>query len=77
MSLADYLAKNYLTADNVGHKTSKKRKRKPGQASTTGLIIADDDALGWASNHDDAKDDDDGPLTGTQPPSKIMPHLAY
>lgn len=52
MSLADYLAKNYLTADTSTDQKSKKRKRKPTQGPTTGLIIADDDALGWTSNKD-------------------------
>ncbi|KAI9769998.1 MAG: Pre-mRNA-splicing factor cwc26 [Geoglossum simile] len=60
MSLADYLTKNYLTADPQPVKKSKKRKRRGGEES--GLVIADDDALGWG--HEDPKDgDDDGPLT--------------
>ncbi|MCJ1476938.1 Pre-mRNA-splicing factor cwc26 [Lambiella insularis] len=59
MSLADYLAKNYLTADSKPEKKSKKRKRKD---TADGLIIADDDALGWTSSNV-AKDEDDGPLT--------------
>lgn len=66
MSLADYLAKNYLNAD-AGPKarrgTGKKRKRKE---VSDGLIIADDDVLGW-NNDKSAKEDDDGPLTGTTP----------
>lgn len=61
MSLADYLAKNYLTADSKPEKKSKKRKRKDN--AQPGLIIADDDALGWNPNGS-AKADDDGPLTG-------------
>ncbi len=60
MSLADYLAKNYLTADSKLDKKSKKRKRKDGTGS--GLIIADDDALGWDRNGV-ANADDEGPLT--------------
>jgi hypothetical protein len=48
MSLADYLAKNYLTADS--EKKSKKRKRKNKDA---GLTIDDDDNLGWKKNEDD------------------------
>ncbi|KAI9786250.1 MAG: Pre-mRNA-splicing factor cwc26 [Geoglossum umbratile] len=61
MSLADYLAKNYLTADPQPAKKSKKRKRKAGEES--GLIIADDDP-DWG--HKESKDgDDDGPLTVT------------
>lgn len=60
MSLADYLAKNYLTADSKPEKKAKKRKRK--DRATSGLIIADDDALGWDRNNT-AKTDEDGPLT--------------
>ena len=60
MSLADYLAKNYLTADSKPEKKSKKRKRKEGAAS--GLVIADDDALGW-ERIKSANVDDEGPLT--------------
>lgn len=55
--LADYLAKNYLTADS--EKKSKKRKRKNKDA---GLIIEDDDNLGWKDKADD--DDDDAPMIG-------------
>lgn len=60
MSLADYLAKKYLTADTKPEKKSKKRKRKD---ASDGLIIADDDPLGWASSNL-VKDEDDGPITG-------------
>lgn len=62
MSLADYLAKNYLTADSKPEKKSKKRKRKDG--AQPGLIIADD-ALGWADKAT-AGDEDDTPLNGKQ-----------
>ena len=61
MSLAEYLAKNYLTADPKPDKKSKKRKRKE---ASSGLVIADDDSLGWDPNGA-AKEDEDGPLTGT------------
>ena len=61
MSLADYLAKNYLTADSKPETSSKKRKRKAALAS--GLIIADDDALGWDRNST-GNHDDDAPLEG-------------
>lgn len=64
MSLADYLAKNYLTADPKTEKKSKKRKRKDESESRAGLVIADDDAMGWnreAASHVE----EDGPLTGT------------
>lgn len=63
MSLADYLAKNYLTADSKPDKKSKKRKRKDGKTEPSGLNIADDDSLGWIANGA-ARDDDDGPVTG-------------
>lgn len=66
MSLADYLAKNYLTADSKPEKKTKKLKRK--DASQSGLIIADDDALGWGSKAAD-EDDDDAPVNGTPLPS--------
>lgn len=59
MSLADYLAKNYLSADS---KPSKKRKRKDA-AKSEGLVIADDDVNSWttqtAKNGDE--DDEDAP----------------
>jgi hypothetical protein len=57
MSLADYLAKNYLTADS--EKKSKKRKRKNKDG---GLTIDDDDNLGWKKTAED--DDDDAPMIG-------------
>lgn len=55
MSLADYLAKNYLTADS--EKKSKKRKRKE---KNSGLTIDDDDILGWKNNADE--DAEDAPM---------------
>ncbi|KAJ4363256.1 Pre-mRNA-splicing factor cwc26 [Ascochyta clinopodiicola] len=55
MSLADYLAKNYLTADS--EKKSKKRKRKERNG---GLTIDDDDNLGWKDKADE--DDEDAPM---------------
>ena len=62
MSLADYLAQNYLTADSKPEKKSKKRKRKD---VSDGLIIADDDNLGWSTGKT-ARGDDDGPITGME-----------
>lgn len=61
MSLADYLAKNYLTADSKPEKKSKKRKRKGIEEDTAGLTIADDDAA-WGSGKgkSTAQDSDDG-----------------
>jgi hypothetical protein len=57
MSLADYLAKNYLTADS--EKKSKKRKRKNKDG---GLTVDDDDILGWKKTADD--NDEDAPMIG-------------
>ena len=62
MSLAEYLAKNYLTADSRSEKKGKKRKRK----EAAGLTIADDDALGWESQKN-SRDDEDNPVTGSSP----------
>ncbi|KAI4249181.1 MAG: hypothetical protein L6R40_000639 [Gallowayella cf. fulva] len=59
MSLADYLAKNYLTPDSTAGKKTKKRKRNRGPHA--GLIIADDDALGWGAKIADP-DEDDAPI---------------
>jgi len=64
MSLADYLAKNYLTADPKPAKKSNKRKRK-GTADAAGLVIADDDTTGWETKNN-SRDDEDGPTTVSQ-----------
>ena len=61
MSLADYIAKNYLTADSKPDKKSKKRKRKDASA---GLVIADDDNTGWENTKKSSRRDDEGPITG-------------
>ncbi|KAF2097204.1 hypothetical protein NA57DRAFT_77458 [Rhizodiscina lignyota] len=58
MSLADYLAKKYLTADSKSEKKGKKRKRK----EASGFSIADDDTLGW-ENPKSGRDDEDTPIT--------------
>lgn len=65
MSLADYLAKNYLSADSKPERRSKKRKRKDG--TTSGLTIADDDPLGWDRDGIGGRADDDAPLEGVKP----------
>ena len=63
MSLADYLANKYLSADNI--KPSKKRKRKEATAQTetsvAGLTIAEDDVNTFPGerNPDDENDDDE------------------
>ncbi|KAA8576200.1 hypothetical protein EYC84_006354 [Monilinia fructicola] len=58
MSLASYLAKNYLTASTPSSSSSTSKKRKRKVATQPGLIIADDDAPGWSHARDDASDDD-------------------
>lgn len=57
MSLADYLAKKYLTADSKSDKKSKKRKRKHA-TEDTGLVIADDDTA-WERSTTGIQDDED------------------
>ena len=57
MTLSDYLAKNYLSADT---KPSKKRKRK--NAESAGLTIADDQSSSWDRTHATHGDDEDGPI---------------
>ena len=61
MSIANYLAKHYLTADSRPEKDLKKRKQKDG--TTSGLTIADDDAMGWTRDVPRVPDDD-APLQG-------------
>jgi pre-mRNA-splicing factor CWC26 len=56
MSLADYLAKNYLTADTDKKSKKRKRKNKDGGA---GLKIDEDDISGW--DKPNGSDDEDGP----------------
>lgn len=72
MSLADYLAKNYLTADPTAEKKSKKRRRKAGEEA--GFVIADDDAPGWG-NEESRDGNDDGPLTGNYGASCLLTDL--
>lgn len=62
MTLADYLAKNYLTADKPTDKKSKKRKRKQGSTEDEGLIIADDDATDWNNTKASHNELEDGPV---------------
>ena len=62
MSLADYLAKNYLTADSKSEKKSKKRKRKE---IPQGITIADDDISSWKTAGA-CKEDEERPITGMQ-----------
>ncbi|KAG0650569.1 Pre-mRNA-splicing factor cwc26 [Hyphodiscus hymeniophilus] len=58
MPLADYLAQKYLTASGP----TKKRKRKAPKGTSSGLIIADDDALGWNTQANE-EEEDGRPLT--------------
>jgi pre-mRNA-splicing factor CWC26 len=57
MALADYLAKNYLSADS---KQSKKRKRKH-VAKSDGVTIAEDEVNDWTKPKGNGEDDDDAP----------------
>lgn len=64
MSLAEYLAKNYLTADAATERPKKKRKKSAkADSASAGLIITDDDPPDLrttAANADE--EDDDGPV---------------
>ncbi|RAH41535.1 putative cell cycle control protein (Cwf26) [Aspergillus brunneoviolaceus CBS 621.78] len=62
-SLADYLAKNYLTADPAPTDRPKKKRKKTTKAEGSGLIIADDDPpdLRAASGARDLDDDEYNP----------------
>jgi pre-mRNA-splicing factor CWC26 len=64
MSLSSYLASKYLTASPAPSPSSstKKRKRKT-PSSTPGLIIADDDDLGWSKTPTSQDSEDDTPQT--------------
>jgi pre-mRNA-splicing factor CWC26 len=62
VSKADYLASKYLTASTPSSST-KKRKRK--NAANEGLIIADDDDLGWSKSTEGRDEDDGRPITVT------------
>ncbi|KAJ5852643.1 uncharacterized protein N7529_012028 [Penicillium soppii] len=66
-SLADYLAKNYLTADPASERPKKKRKKtKAVDTSGSGLIIADDDPPDIrASLGNRQQDDEDRPYVDT------------
>ncbi|KAI1090696.1 Pre-mRNA-splicing factor of RES complex-domain-containing protein [Rostrohypoxylon terebratum] len=60
--LSNYLATRYLVADP---KPSKKRKRKQ-DASSTGLVIADDDESGWSrASQNTHEDEDSAVVAGT------------
>ncbi|OQO01241.1 hypothetical protein B0A48_12794 [Cryoendolithus antarcticus] len=57
MTLSDYLAKNYLSADPV---TSKKRKRSKKEADVSGLSITAE-TEDWTNPTQNPDEDDDGP----------------
>lgn len=68
MSLAEYLAKNYLTASNdpTDLSTRPKKRRKKDKPAETGLIVADDDdSLVISSTHTTGQEDDDRPIYDT------------
>ena len=58
MALADYLAKNYLSADS---KPSKKRKRKDA-SNSEGITIAEDDVNDWTNPAQQREDEDTAPV---------------
>lgn len=65
MTLADYLAKNYLTADPTPDRrpTKKRKKDQPKQSTEpAGLIIADDDLTLSSTLNNGNASDEDGPL---------------
>ncbi|KAI2702016.1 hypothetical protein CBS147332_7792 [Penicillium roqueforti] len=65
-SLADYLAKNYLTADPTTERPKKKRKKtKAIDTAGSGLIIADDDPPDIRSLGNTEEDDEDRPYFDT------------
>ncbi|TVY23033.1 Pre-mRNA-splicing factor [Lachnellula hyalina] len=64
MSLSSYLASKYLSADPPTSSSSGKKRKRKAAAAQPGLIIADDDALGWSNTPTSQNDEDDGrPLT--------------
>ena len=65
MSLSNYLASKYLNAEPSSSSTSKKRKRKDKASTSAGLIIADDDALGWNTTTHLDEEANSGPQTVT------------
>lgn len=65
MSLSSYLANKYLTASpapSSSSATGKKRKRKT-PSTAPGLVIADDDDLGWSKTPTGNDSDEDAPQT--------------
>lgn len=65
-SLADYLAKNYLTADPATERPKKKRKKtKAVDTAGSGLIIADDDPPDIRASLGKRQDDEDRPYIDT------------
>jgi pre-mRNA-splicing factor CWC26 len=62
MSLSSYLASKYLTTESSSNSSSKKRKRK-APSTPNGLVIADDDALGWSKAPTGGNSDDETPVT--------------
>jgi pre-mRNA-splicing factor CWC26 len=65
MPLSSYLASRYLTAEPSSN-SSKKRKRKVLNASpSNGLVITDDDALGWSKTPVGENSDEDIPTFAT------------
>lgn len=63
MSLSSYLASKYLNAEpSSSTKSSGKKRKRKTKESNAGLIIADDDTLGWENSHKSDEEDDGRPV---------------
>ncbi|KHJ34600.1 putative pre-mrna-splicing factor cwc26 [Erysiphe necator] len=72
MSLSSYLASKYLTVEPK-ISSGKKRKRNEKNSTANGLIIADDDILGWSKEHSSLRSHDvDKPLIVNQKSLEIQ-----
>jgi len=63
MSLSSYLANKYLTASPAPSSASAKKRKRKTPSSAPGLVIADDDDLGWSRTPGSQDSDEDTPQT--------------
>ena len=63
MSLSTYLANKYLTASPAPSSASAKKRKRKTPSSAPGLVIADDDDLGWSRTPGSQDSDEDTPQT--------------
>jgi pre-mRNA-splicing factor CWC26 len=63
MSLSSYLANKYLTASPAPSSSAAKKRKRKTPSSTPGLVIADDDDLGWSRTPTSQDSDEDTPQT--------------